>query len=65
MIYALERASGEERKAIETVISDATYEQVPFMRMRSDSRTSPGDLTRLRPRPYVYGEIARDYRDVL
>jgi octaprenyl-diphosphate synthase len=33
MIYALESASGEERQAIETVISDSTYEQVPFMRM--------------------------------
>jgi octaprenyl-diphosphate synthase len=31
MIYALERASPEERQAIETVIADASYEHVPLM----------------------------------
>ncbi len=35
MIYALETASTEERSAVETVISDASYEQVPFMRILS------------------------------
>lgn len=33
LIYALETASEEERRAVETVIADATYEQVPFMRI--------------------------------
>jgi len=33
MIYALETASAEERRAIETVIADGTYEEVPFMRI--------------------------------
>lgn len=33
IIYALETATAEERSAIEAVISDATYEQVPFMRI--------------------------------
>ncbi len=33
MIYALESASADERQAVETVISDASYEQVPFMRI--------------------------------
>ncbi len=33
MIYALESASAEERRAVETVIGDASYEQVPFMRI--------------------------------
>ncbi len=33
MIYALERATADERQAVETVISDAGYEQVPFMRV--------------------------------
>src|SRR5947209_4400378 len=31
MIYALEEASSEERKAVETVIADGSHEQVPFM----------------------------------
>jgi octaprenyl-diphosphate synthase len=31
MIYALEEASSEERKAVETVINEASYEHVPFM----------------------------------
>lgn len=35
MIYALETASTEERGAVEAVISDASYEQVPFMRILS------------------------------
>ncbi len=30
MIYALAQASGEERSAVETVISDRSYENVPF-----------------------------------
>jgi octaprenyl-diphosphate synthase len=33
MIYALQSASKEERKAVETVMQDGTYEQVPFMRI--------------------------------
>jgi octaprenyl-diphosphate synthase len=33
MIYALEKATPEERQAIETVINDGNYEQVPFMRV--------------------------------
>jgi octaprenyl-diphosphate synthase len=33
MIYALEKASAEEREAVETVISDGSYENVPFMRV--------------------------------
>lgn len=33
IIYALENASAEERRAVETVMADACYEQVPFMRI--------------------------------
>jgi octaprenyl-diphosphate synthase len=33
MIYALESATPEERNAVELVIADANYEQVPFMRV--------------------------------
>ncbi|MBV9611212.1 MAG: polyprenyl synthetase family protein [Acidobacteriaceae bacterium] len=33
MIYALESATAEERHAVEAVIHDASYEQVPFMRI--------------------------------
>ncbi len=33
MIYALEQAAPEEREAVQTVIEDGNYEQVPFMRI--------------------------------
>ncbi len=33
MIYALENASPEERQLVETVMSDGSYEQVPFMQV--------------------------------
>lgn len=33
LIYALEIASAEERAAVETVLNDGHYEQVPFMRI--------------------------------
>lgn len=33
MIYALERASADERRAVETVMTDGSYEQIPFMRV--------------------------------
>jgi octaprenyl-diphosphate synthase len=33
MIYALQATSADERKAVEAVITDGDYEQVPFMRV--------------------------------
>lgn len=33
LIYALQTATAEERRAVETVIVDTNYEQVPFMRV--------------------------------
>jgi octaprenyl-diphosphate synthase len=33
MIYALKRATPDERQAIETVMADGNYDQVPFMRV--------------------------------
>lgn len=33
MIYALETATADERKAVETILADGSYEQVPFMRV--------------------------------
>ncbi|MGA8595491.1 MAG: polyprenyl synthetase family protein [Bryobacteraceae bacterium] len=33
MIYALEAASGEERRTVETVMADGNYDQIPFMRV--------------------------------
>ena len=33
MIYALQAATAEERRAVETVMNDGSYEQVPFMRI--------------------------------
>lgn len=33
LIYALQTATSDERRAVETVIADTNYEQVPFMRV--------------------------------
>jgi geranylgeranyl pyrophosphate synthase len=33
LIYALEHATSEEQRMVETVIGDASYENVPFMRI--------------------------------
>jgi octaprenyl-diphosphate synthase len=33
LIYALQTATDQERRAVETVIADTNYEQVPFMRV--------------------------------
>ena len=58
MIYALESASEEERHAIETVISDASYEQVPFMRVLNILEHH-GAVPRAYERAYAFTEKAR------
>jgi octaprenyl-diphosphate synthase len=58
MIYALETASAEERSAVETVIADASYEQVPFMRILQ-MLEQHGALARAYERAHAFTEKAR------
>ena len=58
MIYALERASTEERKAVEAVIADASYEQVPFMRVLQ-MLEKHGAIPRAYERAHTFTEKAR------
>ena len=54
MIYALESASSEEREAVETVIADGNYDQVPFMRIVQILERHQVCRPRLRPGPRVH-----------
>ncbi len=58
LIYALEKASAEERNAIVTVIQDGSYEQVPFMRILQilDAHSS---ISRAYERAHTFTEKAR------
>jgi octaprenyl-diphosphate synthase len=58
MIYALETASAEERAAIETVIADASYEHVPFMRVLQ-MLEQHGAIARAYERAHAFTEKAR------
>ncbi|MBV8897251.1 MAG: polyprenyl synthetase family protein [Acidobacteriaceae bacterium] len=58
MIYALESASAEERKTVETVIADASYEQVPFMRVLQILEQH-GAIPRAYERAHAFTEKAR------
>lgn len=58
MIYALETASTEERRAVETVIGDASYEQVPFMRILQ-MLEQHGAVARVYERAHAFTEKSR------
>ena len=58
MIYALEHRSDEERRAIETVVTDGNYEQVPFMRIVKILERH-GSIARAYERAYTFTEKAR------
>lgn len=58
MIYALETASPDERRAVETVIADASYEQVPFMRILQ-MLEQHGAVPRAYERAHAFTEKAR------
>jgi octaprenyl-diphosphate synthase len=58
VIYALETASAAERSAIETVIADATYEQVPFMRILK-ILSQHGGISRAYERAHAFTEKSR------
>src|SRR3954467_10764395 len=58
MIYALEAATAEEVKAVETVIADGSYEQVPFMRVLQILE-SKSCIARAYQRAHTFTEKAR------
>ena len=58
MIYALETATPEEQAAVEAVIADGNYEQVPFMRIRQ-MLESKGCIARAYQRAHSFTEKAR------
>lgn len=58
VIYALETATAEERRAVDTVIADAAYEQVPFMRVLQVLETH-GAIARAYERAHAFSEKAR------
>jgi octaprenyl-diphosphate synthase len=58
MIYALETASGEERSTVDTVIADASYEHVPFMRVLQILEQH-GAIPRAYERAHAFTEKAR------
>ncbi len=60
MIYALERASAEERRAVETVLTECSYEQVPFMHVLQILERH-GAVTRAYERAHSFTEKARQH----
>ncbi len=58
MIYALESASPEERKVVEAVIHEGSYEHVPFMRVLQILETH-GAVTRAYDRARTFTEKSR------
>jgi octaprenyl-diphosphate synthase len=58
MIYALETATPEERNAVQTVISEGSYEHVPFMRVLQMLETH-GAVPRAYERAHAFTNKAR------
>ena len=59
MIYALQPASPEELRSVETVIADGNYEQVPFMRVLQILEHH-GTIARAYDRAHAFTSRARD-----
>jgi octaprenyl-diphosphate synthase len=59
MIYALQTASPEEKQAVETVVNDGNYEQVPFMRVLQILEHH-GTIARAYERAHGFTAKARD-----
>jgi octaprenyl-diphosphate synthase len=59
MIYALQLASPEELRSVETVIADGNYEQVPFMRVLQILEQH-GTIARAYDRAHAFTSRARD-----
>ena len=64
LVYALEQASGEERRRVETILRDRNYDRVPFLAGFGDGGTLPGYRAREGARPGVYREGARHHRRI-
>jgi octaprenyl-diphosphate synthase len=58
MIYALEAATLEERSAVEAVMTDGSYEQIPFMRIQQILKHH-GSVARAYERAHTFTEKAR------
>ena len=58
VIYALERATGEERRAVETVLIDGSYENVPFMHILQILERH-GAVSRVYDRAHSFTEKSR------
>jgi octaprenyl-diphosphate synthase len=58
LVYALERASAEERRLVEAILRDRNYEQVPFSRILSLLEKYRG-IERVRERAQAFTDKAR------
>ncbi|MFL6352106.1 MAG: polyprenyl synthetase family protein [Bryobacteraceae bacterium] len=58
VIYALETASADDRHAVETVIADSSYEEVPFMRILK-ILSQHGGISRAYERAHAFTEKSR------
>jgi octaprenyl-diphosphate synthase len=58
LIYALERATPEERRMVETVLRDGNYERVPFLDILDTVKRYEG-IERARQRAQLFTEKAR------
>ncbi len=64
LIYALEAADPEERKLVETVLTDGNYDQVPFGKILQIAASPSRDRAGAGARPGVHRKGPRDYRRV-
>ncbi|HZT33069.1 MAG TPA: polyprenyl synthetase family protein [Bryobacteraceae bacterium] len=58
LVYALERATPEERAQVETILRDRNYDQVPFRQVRAMLDKYRG-IERVRERAHAFTEKAR------
>jgi len=58
LVYALERATPEERKLVETILEDRTYDRVPFQRILALLEKYQG-IERVKERAQAFTDKAR------
>jgi octaprenyl-diphosphate synthase len=58
LVYALESATGDERKLVETILEDRTYDRVPFQRILALLEKYQG-IERVRDRAQAFTEKAK------
>ena len=64
LVYALERATPEERRLVETILRDRNYEQVPFARILALLEKYQRHRAREGTRPGVHGKGAADHQRI-